>query len=169
MLKTMYFFIALIIIAGIVTFLSQKKTTDSLSVVEKTEVEKTETEKNTEPDKKDVSDLIVVSDLEENSIITSPLVVSGNARGNWFFEANFPIELLNGEGAVIATAVATTSAENWMTTEFIPFSATLEFVNPYQEGDPEYWKKGILVLKKDNPSDLPEHDNSLEIPIYFAP
>ena len=29
-------------------------------------------------------------------------------------------------------------------------------------------KRGSLILKKDNPSGMPEHDDALEIPIFFA-
>jgi hypothetical protein len=56
-----------------------------------------------------------------------------------------------------------------MTEEFAPFTASLEFTNPYPAGDPDFMKRGFLILHKDNPSGLPENDNALEIPIYFAP
>ena len=52
-----------------------------------------------------------------------------------------------------------------MTEEFVPFSAVLEFVTP-TAGDPEL-NRGTLILQKDNPSGLPEHDDALEIPVVF--
>ncbi len=54
-----------------------------------------------------------------------------------------------------------TANDNWMTTEFVPFSSSLEFTPP-KETD-----IGFLILKKDNPSGLPENDDQIEIPIRF--
>ena len=92
--------------------------------------------------------------------ISSPLSISGQARGNWYFEASFPIVLTDIDGNVIAQWYAQAQDE-WMTTDFVPFKATLEFDAPTTT------KKGILILKKDNPSGLPEHDDELDIPVIF--
>ena len=44
-------------------------------------------------------------------------------------------------------------------------SRTVEFETPdIIDG---FSRRGFLMLKKDNPSGLPEHDDALEIPIYF--
>ena len=102
-----------------------------------------------------------------NGTVESPLMISGEARGNWFFEASFPIVLTNWDGQIIAEGFATADGE-WMTKEFVSFTSTLEFENPYQAGDPDFMKRGFLILKKDNPSGLPENDDALEIPILFA-
>lgn len=96
-----------------------------------------------------------------NDNIKSPLVIKGEARGTWFFEASFPIYLTDWDGLIIAEGYATAEKE-WMTTDFVPFSATLTFKNP------EYKNNGSLILKKDNPSGLPQNDDALEIPIFFA-
>ncbi len=95
----------------------------------------------------------------DRDYITSPLVVRGSARGNWFFEASFPIHLLDGNGKEIAVAVAQAQGE-WMTTEYVPFEAILIFESPATED-------GTLILEKDNPSELPEHDDDFRIPIRF--
>jgi len=104
-------------------------------------------------------DLIVLERLRPNETVSSPLVISGRARGYWFFEASFPVELLDDSGSVIASGIATAQDE-WMTEAFVPFSATLEFSSPVTE-------KGTLILKKDNPSGLPEHDDRLVVPVRF--
>ncbi|MEK7493945.1 MAG: Gmad2 immunoglobulin-like domain-containing protein, partial [Patescibacteria group bacterium] len=91
--------------------------------------------------------------------IASPLTVKGEARGYWFFEASFPVRLRDGNGKEIAVGIAQAEKE-WMTEEFVPFSATLTFTKPSTE-------KGTLVFQKDNPSGLPEHDDELRIPIIF--
>jgi len=43
----------------------------------------------------------------------------------------------------------------------VPFTATLTFTKP------PYENSGTLILKKDNPSGLPQNDAALEIPIVF--
>jgi len=108
----------------------------------------------------EVQDLIQLTSPMPNEEILSPLTVTGQARGTWFFEATFPVSLVNWDGLIIAEGYAT-AQENWMTEEFVPFTATLEFIKP------DYSNRGALILKKDNPSGLPEHDNALEIPILF--
>ncbi len=113
------------------------------------------------------SDLIVLTSPVPNGTVTSPMVISGEARGYWFFEASFPITLTNWDGLIIAEGYATADGE-WMTEEFVPFTSTVTFENPYKAGDPDFMKRGFLILKKDNPSGLPENDNALEIPILFA-
>lgn len=93
-------------------------------------------------------------------IISSPLVITGEARGNWYFEGDFPIRLLNANDKEIGSALGTAQGE-WMTENFVPFRATLEFDTPILS------TKGILVFEKSNPSGLSENDNSLRIPIKF--
>ncbi len=108
----------------------------------------------------EVLDLIQLSTPLPGEEISSPLVIKGQARGTWFFEASFPVILVNWDGLIIAEGVAT-ATDDWMTEEFVPFTANLEFIKP------DYSNRGALILKKDNPSDLPEYDNALEIPILF--
>lgn len=114
------------------------------------------------------ADLIVIDEPSLNSVVMSPLIITGKARGPWYFEGSFPVVLTNWDGLIIAQGVATAEGE-WMTDEFVPFSATLEFTNPYNEGDQDFMKRGVLILQKDNPSGLPEKDDALEIPIRFTP
>ena len=99
-----------------------------------------------------------------NGKITSPLVVSGEARGNWFFEASFPLILTDWDGRIIAQSIATAKTD-WMTEDFVQFEGTLEFETPENIGD--FSKRGSLILKKDNPSGIPEYDDALEIPVRF--
>ena len=106
------------------------------------------------------SNLIRLESPKPNDLIKSPLIVKGEARGYWFFEASFPVMLTNWDGLIIAEGIAQAKRE-WMTEDFVPFEVTLDFIKP------DYGKRGTLILKKDNPSGLPEHDNALEIPINF--
>jgi hypothetical protein len=107
----------------------------------------------------DHSDLIVVTSPTQNSTVSSPLTVTGRARGSWYFEASFPIELVNeSTGLVIARGIAQAEGE-WMTTNFVPFKATLTFPRPATT------TKAQLILRNDNPSGDPERDKSVIIPV----
>ena len=105
-------------------------------------------------------DLIKLNYPQPNAIIESPLKIEGQARGFWFFEATFPVVLVNWDGLIIAEGYAQADGE-WMTEDFVNFKAELNFKKP------EYKDNGALILQKSNPSDLPQNDNALEIPIYF--
>ena len=102
-----------------------------------------------------------------NTVITSPLSLTGEA-GGWYFEGSFLVELVDAQGVVLVQAPAKATGD-WMTVDFVPFTAALTFVSPYTPGDPESEKLGKIILRKDNPSGLPENDDSLEIPVRFAP
>ncbi len=104
---------------------------------------------------------IVLDSITVGSEIASPLTVTGRAVGPWFFEASFPINVVDWDGRIIAEAVAQAEGE-WMTTDYVPFSATLTFTPP-----PGNIARGAIIFKKDNPSGLPEHDDAIELPIRF--
>lgn len=112
------------------------------------------------------ADLIRLAVPRPNQTITSPLSITGSARGPWFFEGSFSVVLTDWDGKIIAESLATADGE-WMTEEFVPFVSLLEFVSPYQEGSEDFMRRGTIILKKDNPSGLPENDDALEIPVMF--
>ncbi|MFN3188320.1 MAG: Gmad2 immunoglobulin-like domain-containing protein [Candidatus Paceibacteria bacterium] len=114
------------------------------------------------------ADLITVVTPVPLGIAQSPLVITGEARGYWFFEASFPIVVTDWNGLIVGEGYATAGTD-WMTEDFVPYTASVEFENPYNDGDPDFMKNGTLILQKDNPSGLPEHDDALELPIRFAP
>jgi hypothetical protein len=113
-------------------------------------------------------DRITINTPAPGSVITAPITITGEARGPWYFEASFPVVLTNWDGLIIAETYASAEGE-WMTEEFVPYRGELGFESPYQEGDPDFMKRGTLILQKSNASDLPEHDDALEIPVQFAP
>ncbi|MEK7462722.1 MAG: Gmad2 immunoglobulin-like domain-containing protein [Patescibacteria group bacterium] len=113
------------------------------------------------------ADIIQVGNPAGMTVVTSPLSLAGKARGNWFFEASAPVSLVDWDGLIIAEGIITADGE-WMTTDFVPFSGTLEFESPYNESDPDFMKRGALIFQKDNPSGLSENDDAVEIPILFA-
>lgn len=99
---------------------------------------------------------VYVSSPTPHSAVGETFVVKGEAPGPWFFEASFPIQVRDGEGSVIARTHANARGE-WMTTEQVQFESTVH-VGAYRGA-------AVLVLMRDNPSGLPEHDDALEIPI----
>jgi hypothetical protein len=107
-----------------------------------------------------IKDLVSVTSPYIGQKVSSPLVVTGSARGTWYFEASFPVELKNAAGATLAQVPAQAQGE-WMTTNFVPFKATLTF--PAQPAG----SKGTLILHKDNPSGDPARDQSVSIPVTF--
>ncbi len=105
-------------------------------------------------------DLIRLDNPRPNQKITSPVTIQGEARGTWFFEGDFPVVLIDWDGLIIAEGYATAKS-SWMTEDFVQFEVTLEFDKP------ELYDRGSLILKKDNPSGLPENEDALEVPVYF--
>ncbi|MFC1629852.1 Gmad2 immunoglobulin-like domain-containing protein [Patescibacteria group bacterium] len=105
-------------------------------------------------------DIIRTDTPRPNELVQSPLEIKGEARGYWFFEADFPIRLLDGNNNVIARGIGQAKGE-WMTEDFVQFTTMLDFQAPAT-------KKGTLILDRDNPSDLPENADELRIPVRFS-
>lgn len=102
---------------------------------------------------------IVVQTPEADDVVKSPLTIKGKARGPWYFEASFPVKLLDANNVVLAQGAAQAQGD-WMTTSFVPFSITLTFPQPNTS-------TGTLVLQKDNPSGDPQNDDSISLPVSF--
>ena len=105
------------------------------------------------------NDKIKLSSPLPNAVVSSPLWVTGEARGTWYFEASFPVKLFDANGQQIAVVPAQAQGD-WMTQEFVPFEAVLDFAAPQTDS-------GVLILEKDNPSGLPEQADSVSIPVRF--
>jgi hypothetical protein len=73
-------------------------------------------------------DLIVFENPKAEEEINSPLFISVKARGYWFFKGSFPIELVDENNNLVSSTIAEAKDE-WMTEEFVPFEAYLNFSN----------------------------------------
>lgn len=104
-------------------------------------------------------DLIRLDSPRPNASVSSPLTLQGEARGYWYFEASFPIEIRDANGLLLGQHYTEAQSE-WMTEAFVPFKGTLNFQTPTTA-------TGTLILRKDNASGLPEHDDELVVPIKF--
>ena len=111
-----------------------------------------------------LSDWILLDDFYQWKSISSPFTVTGFAKGNWFFEASFPIVVVDWDGRIIGNGIAT-AKDDWMTEKFVPFEGEITFEKP--TGAEARLKRGAVIFRRDNPSDLPENDAALEIPVYF--
>ena len=106
-----------------------------------------------------VFNLIKITSPQVGDLVSSPVSVGGEARGNWYFEASFPVQVLDEDGTMLGQEPAQAQGE-WMTTDFVPFEAKIEFSKP--KGS-----IGTIVFKKDNPSGLPQNDTSVSVPVKF--
>jgi len=102
--------------------------------------------------------VVVVLPLD-NTIIKSPVIIRGRAQGTFFFEASFPIRIIDANGNVLGAYHAQADSD-WMTTDFVPFHASIEFSAPSTD-------TGFIVFKNDNPSGLPEKDQAVKLPVKF--
>ena len=142
--------------------LTPAETTSKETFVKEQESKETEATTAIETEttaKETISDQIRVTKPQPNQLIESPLMIEGEARGTWFFEATFPVKLLDANGDVMATYFAQAQGE-WMTEDFVLFKAQLIFEKPVTD-------TGVLILEKDNPSGLTENDANIEIPVSF--
>lgn len=100
---------------------------------------------------------VVVQSPQSGARVTSPLQVSGVAPANWFFENQFPVQLVDAQGQVIAMAPAYPRV-NWLEPGPKEFDAELTFVG---EGP------ATLVLQEDMPRDG-ETPRQVRIPVTLA-
>lgn len=92
-----------------------------------------------------------------NTTVGSMFEIKGEAPGNWFFEASFPIQVRDENGTVVARTHASAQGE-WMTTDLVQFTSTINIETAYKG-------PATLILMRDNPSGLPENDDAVEVPI----
>lgn len=103
--------------------------------------------------------VLVMSPLP-NMLVSSPLSISGAvAGGGWFFEAVFPVKVLDGDGTVLGQGQAQ-ALSDWMTTSTVPFGATITFSAPH-------YAAGSIVFAKDNPSGAPQNAEEFSVPVKF--
>ena len=105
------------------------------------------------------NDKIQVEYPTSGETITSPFELRGLARGPWYFEATFSAELVDANETIL-TELPVMAEGDWMTEDFVPFSAMISFNKPQTD-------TGKLILRKANASGLPENDDFIEIPVAF--
>jgi hypothetical protein len=94
-----------------------------------------------------------------NATVSSPLKISGEAKG-YYFEASFPVKLIDEKGNVLGQGEAKAKGD-WMKDAYVPFEAELKF-------DAKGAKAGDLVFQKSNPSGKPENAGSFSFPVLIG-
>lgn len=93
------------------------------------------------------------------STVSSPLEISGEAKGNWYFEAEFTVRLVqNGNELAVAIVKA---QDDWMTSDYVPFSATMNFDAEGHGGN------ASLIFRNNNASGKPELDKTFTLPVQI--
>lgn len=104
---------------------------------------------------------IIVDSPRPDQTIASPLTVRGKARGGWFFEASFPVELVDSQNNRLGQSFVQAQSD-WMTADFVSFLGQLNY-------EAAATTSGRLILSKDNPSGLPQFDKSFIVPVIINP
>jgi len=102
------------------------------------------------------AELAAVSTPASGARVTSPLQVSGVAPANWFFENQFPVRLIDANGAEIAFAPAYPRV-NWTEPGPKEFDAEISF---------SATGPAILVLEEDMPGEGNE-PRQVRIPVVL--
>jgi hypothetical protein len=97
--------------------------------------------------------------VKAGDTVASPLQITGQALGTWYFEASFPVKIYDANGNLLGSAPAQAQSD-WETENLVPFAATLTFSTSTTNS-------GTLVLQNDNPSGRPETAKQIEIPVHF--
>jgi hypothetical protein len=102
-------------------------------------------------------DEIIILSPRPGETVKRNLTISGQAKGQWFFEGQFSAELLNDKGESLGQTAVKATAE-WMTEDFVPFEATMNISKSESHN-------GNLYLRNANPSGLPENEKEIRIPV----
>jgi len=106
-------------------------------------------------------DVIHVRTPGAGETVTSPLVVRGEARAEWFYDKNFRVALEDETGHVLGLAIAH-ALEPWQPSRPVRFEAVLGFSQPAVP-------RGFVVLQAANPSDEPARGDSIRVAVRFRP
>lgn len=109
----------------------------------------------------DLAPFIRLATPRPGASVTSPLQLSGEAVGQWYFEGSFPVTVVAEDGTVIGQGSVSAQGD-WMTTDLVPFEGEVAFEAGDRGG------AATIVLARDNPSDLPQNDAALHVPVLLA-
>lgn len=153
---SIFFIFLLVVIIGLWYWLSQTTPTPIVVPVTPTSTVVTTTPPiaTTTPEVK-----IQLDTLDSGDTLTSSSTITGRARGPWYFEASFPVELRDSNGTLLVQKPAQATSD-WMTTDWVPFTVTLSFPAPVTA-------TGTLIFRKDNPSGEPVNDDQYSIEVQF--
>jgi len=100
---------------------------------------------------------VVVTSPLQNATVSHTFTVAGQAPNVWFNEAVFPIQVRDANDDVIGAAQGQAQGD-WTVQGPVTFTSEVTV-------DASYEGPATLILLKDNPSGLPQNDDSVTIPI----
>lgn len=100
--------------------------------------------------------MITVENPYPGAVTGKTFTMNGKARGPWYFEASFPVTVLDTHGNTIYAGSAKATGD-WMTQDFVPFTVDIDTGS--------YTGPATVVLKKDNPSGQADKDAQISFPI----
>ncbi|MDO8592815.1 MAG: GerMN domain-containing protein [bacterium] len=104
---------------------------------------------------------IIVDSPRPNQTVASPFLLKGKARGNWYFEASFPVRLLDDRDKELLV-VPVQAKGDWMTADYVPFEQLVAY-------HISATTSAVLVLQNDNPSGLPELAKEIRVTLTLNP
>ncbi|MDZ7799100.1 MAG: Gmad2 immunoglobulin-like domain-containing protein [Patescibacteria group bacterium] len=116
-------------------------------------------EKTRPGNREGLSNEIVVENIEDNQVITSPLTIEGQAKGTWFSEGEMPFRLVS-QGGLVLREGSIFADGNWMTDNFVDFKVEIEF-------EAENIEKGYIYITQSNPRGLEKELEELCLPVLF--
>jgi hypothetical protein len=105
---------------------------------------------------------VLVDSLKPGDVVSSPMALTGQAKGPWFFEGSLPVTVVDSDGNTVGEGYVQASSD-WMIEGYVPFEGLVSFTIPAGSSG----NNGTVIFSKDNPSGLPENDASVKIPITF--
>ncbi len=151
--------IALLLILFLISFNFSQKTYDQQlnTFNQEEDLFKGSVSKDKEIQTPSITDSIKITNIEPNQAVSSPIKITGQARGTWFFEGSFPVKLISESGEQLATGTAQAEGD-WMTENFVNFNVNLTYGATTST-------KAILIFEKDNPSGLLANEAAFALPV----
>lgn len=108
---------------------------------------------------KNVSDYITITSPPPFGEVSETLIVTGDAKGTYFFEGDFPVEIFLENGEII-NHYATAQGE-WMTEDFVPFKLEIDISHLAPQ-------EILVKFHRNNPSENRSLDMVLELPLLIV-
>src|SRR3989344_9050623 len=83
---------------------------------------------DTQEEKPFISENVKVSSPLPSAKVSKLFTATGEARGTWYFEASFPVQVRDPNGNLVGQGIAQAES-NWMTEDFVPFKAPITVLN----------------------------------------
>ncbi len=158
--NTIWIIVAIIVIVGILFFAFKTPKNSQLPPKGDTQGDTTNNNSNTPPP---ANQMITITSPKEGDTVdaTNGFTVTGQAKGNWYFEATAPIAIYAKNGIKLTETYISAQGE-WMTTNFVPFSGT---ISPFLTNGAT---EGYIEFSNSNPSDNEGFRRSLRVNVKFA-